>query len=278
MGLNLLPVSAVPCHPLKLAKLAQAGDHIAVRTVIERPCTPTKFGQIWHHGIMVDDDRVVQMHPKGNISVVELEEFVAFSLMAANNELIIKMAGVTSSSDPPKVSIDASAVLQYDGDNDAWKSQTRSIAMWATYDPYMQSIKYDAIADIMRTASAKLGAHLQLRAAYNGEPIAPFQIISVWAFNDELVGVAVPLTSDDYLLSDAVIARTSESGFGVASPPKDGLRFMVLPTDISIRMLMSMSLVERQLALVASPHMEVVWRQHVFFDVPSSELYFEVDL
>eukprot|EP00798_Chlamydomonas_sp_ICE-L_P025400 gene25400-biopygen19868 len=144
MGLNLSPVSTVPCHPLKLAKLAQAGDHIAVRTVIERPCTPTKFGHIWHHGIMVDDDRVVPMHPKGNISVVELEEFVALSLMAANNELIIKMSGVTSSSEPPKVSIDASAVLQYDGDNDAWKSQTRSIAMWTTQDPYMQSIKYDA--------------------------------------------------------------------------------------------------------------------------------------
>eukprot|EP00798_Chlamydomonas_sp_ICE-L_P007210 gene7210-biopygen17026 len=93
---------------------------------------------------MVDDDRVVQMHPKGNISVVELEEFVALSLMAANNELIIKMTGDTSSSEPPKVSIDATAVLQYDGDNDAWKSQTRSIAMWATQDPYMQGIKYDA--------------------------------------------------------------------------------------------------------------------------------------
>jgi len=144
MGLNLSPVSTVPCHPLKLAKIAQAGDHIAVRTVIERSCTPTKFGQIWHHGIMVDDDRVVQMHPKGNISVVELEEFVALSLMAANNELIIKMTGDTSSSEPPKVSIDATAVLQYDGDNDAWKSQTRSIAMWATQDPYMQGIKYDA--------------------------------------------------------------------------------------------------------------------------------------
>ena len=144
MGLNLSPVSTVPCHPLKLAKIAQAGDHIAVRTVIERSCTPTKFGQIWHHGIMVDDDRVVQMHPKGNISVVELEEFVALSLVAANNELIIKMTGDTSSSEPPKVSIDATAVLQYDGDNDAWKSQTRSIAMWATQDPYMQGIKYDA--------------------------------------------------------------------------------------------------------------------------------------
>eukprot|EP00798_Chlamydomonas_sp_ICE-L_P000223 gene223-biopygen2214 len=84
------------------------------------------------------------MHPKGNISVVELEEFVALSLVAANNELIIKMTGVTSSSEPPKVSIDATAVLQYDGDNDAWKSQTRSIAMWATEDPYMQGIKYDA--------------------------------------------------------------------------------------------------------------------------------------
>ncbi len=134
----------------------------------------------------------------------------------------------------------------------------------------------NSVADIMRTASAKLGAHLQLRAAYRREPITPFQIISVWAFNDEPVGVAVPLTSDDYLLSDAVVAHTHESGFGAASPPEDSLRFTVLPADFFMRMLRSLSLVERQQALVASPHMEVVWRQHVFFDLPSSELYFEV--
>eukprot|EP00798_Chlamydomonas_sp_ICE-L_P020630 gene20630-biopygen29393 len=61
------------------------------------------------------------------------------------------------------------------------------------------------VADIMRTASAKLGAHLQLRAAYKREPISPFKILSIWAFNDGPVGVAVPLASaDDYLLSDAV--------------------------------------------------------------------------
>ena len=135
-----------------------------------------------------------------------------------------------------------------------------------------------SVADIMRTASAKLGAHLQLRAAYKREPISPFKILSVWAFNDGPVGVAVPLASADYLLSDAVVSRTHESGFGAASPHEDGLRFMVLPSEISIRMLMSVSLDERQLALVASPHMEGVWRQHVFFDLPSSELYFEVDL
>jgi hypothetical protein len=52
------------------------------------------------------------LHPKGNISMVELEEFVALSLEAANNELIIKMAGVTSSSEPPKVAIDAAVDLQ----------------------------------------------------------------------------------------------------------------------------------------------------------------------
>eukprot|EP00798_Chlamydomonas_sp_ICE-L_P000215 gene215-biopygen2198 len=135
------------------------------------------------------------------------------------------------------------------------------------------------VADIMRTASAKLGAHLQLRAAYKREPISPFKILSIWAFNDGPVGVAVPLASaDDYLLSDAVVSRNHESGFGAASPHEDGLRFMVLPSEISIRMLMSMSVDERQIALVASPHMEGVWRQHVFLDLPSSELYFEVDL
>eukprot|EP00798_Chlamydomonas_sp_ICE-L_P032094 gene32094-biopygen9568 len=96
-----------------------------------------------------------------------------------------------------------------------------------------------SVADIMRTAYAKLGAHLQLRAAYKREPISPFKILSIWAFNDGPVGVAVPLASaDDYLLSDAVVSRNHESGFGAASPHEDGLRFMVLPSEISIRMLM----------------------------------------
>jgi len=144
---------------------------------------------------------------------------------------------------------------------------------FVTLDPGTTSV-----ADIMRTASAKLGEHLQLRAAYKREPISPFKILSIWAFNDGPVGVAVPLASaDDYLLSDAVVSRNHESGFGAASPHEDGLRFMVLPSEISIRMLMSMSVDERQIALVDSP-MEGVWRQHVFLDLPSSELYFEVDL
>jgi hypothetical protein len=90
----------------------------------------------------------------------------------------------------------------------------------------------NSVADIMRTASAKLGAHLQLRAAYRREPITPFQIVSVWAFNDEHVGVAVPLTADDYLLSDEVIAHTRESG-----PPGQGAAFTsVLPAEFFIRM------------------------------------------
>ena len=134
-----------------------------------------------------------------------------------------------------------------------------------------------SVGDIIHTASSKLGAHLLLRSAYKGEPAAPFKILSVWAVNDDgPIGVAVPLTSDDFLLSDAVIARTGEAGFGAAPPIEDGPRFMV-PADICIHMLMNMSLSERQRTFVASPHMQSVWKHRIFFDLPSSEFYFEVD-
>ena len=40
------------------------------------------------------------------------------------------------------------------------------------------------VDDIIRTASSELGAHLQLRSAYTGEPSAPVKIVSVWASQD----------------------------------------------------------------------------------------------
>ena len=64
------------------------------------------------------------------------------------------------------------------------------------------------------------------------------------------------------------------SGFGAPNPPVDGLRFAVLPPDLSLGLLMGMSMAERRAALDASPRMHHVWRSRVVFDLPSSELYF----
>lgn len=134
-----------------------------------------------------------------------------------------------------------------------------------------------SVGDIIRTATSKLSGHLQLRSAYRGEPNSPFRILSVWVVKDVPIEVAVPLSSDVFLLSDAVIARTGEVGFGAAMSTEDGLRFMVLPSYVSIRMLMSMSLNERQRTFTSSPYMQSVLNHHIFLDLPSSELYVEID-
>jgi hypothetical protein len=136
--------------------------------------------------------------------------------------------------------------------------------------------------DVLRTAQQKLHAYLQQRNAYRGEvpsQSSEVQITAVWANGSNDTGcerMAVPLTSCDYLLSNAIVARTWESRFGSAPPPDDGMMFAVLPPDLSIDMLMSLDAAERSNVLAASQHLARVWGSHIWFELPSSELFFEV--
>lgn len=135
-------------------------------------------------------------------------------------------------------------------------------------DPDMTSV-----GDIIRTASSKLNAHLQLRSSYMGEPNTPFRILSVWVGNDVPIGVAASLSSNSFLLSDALVAQTGSSAAALSTEDGlDGISFRVLPSDLYIHTLMNMSLEERQLTFMAS-----VCNRHMLLDLPSSELYFEID-
>ena len=138
--------------------------------------------------------------------------------------------------------------------------------------------------DVMMMAQQKLHAFLLQRSAYRGGvPLPPtsyaVQIAAVWAGGSNDVGhesVAVPLTSCNDLLSDAVVGRTRESMFGSAPLPDDGTLFAVLPPDLTIHLLMSLDAADRNNALAASQHLKCVWGSHILFELPSSELFFEV--
>ncbi len=135
------------------------------------------------------------------------------------------------------------------------------------------------VGEVLRTAQQKLQAFLQQRAAYRGEPVPQSEIVAVWAFTSSdgvCARVAMPLTSRDYLLNDAVVGRTWESKHGALPPPDDGMLFSVLPPDLSIDMLMSMDADDRHRLLEASQNMKRVWGSYVWFELPSSELFFEV--
>lgn len=133
--------------------------------------------------------------------------------------------------------------------------------------------------DVMLTAQQKLHAFLQQRNAYRGElhpstaSSSAVQITAVWAGGSR---GAVPLTSCNDLLSDAVVGRTWESRFGSAPPPDDGTLFAVLPPDLTLYLLMSLDAADRNNALAASQYLQCVWGSHILFELPSSELFFEV--
>jgi hypothetical protein len=136
-------------------------------------------------------------------------------------------------------------------------------------------------SDVMLTAQQNLHAFFQKRSAYHEElppSSSAVKIIAVWAGGSNDLGwerVAVPLTSCDYLLSDAVVGRTWESRFGSAPPPDDGMLFAVLPPDLTIDMLMTLDAAERSNVLAASQHLKRVWGSHIWFELPNSELFFE---
>ena len=134
------------------------------------------------------------------------------------------------------------------------------------------------IGDVMMTAQQKLHAFLHQQSAYRGElpeSSSAVQITAVWAGGSS-DGAAVPLSALNDLISDAVVGRTWESRFGSAPHRDDCTLFAVLPPDLSIFLLMCLDASDRNNALAASQHLECVWGSHILFELPSSELFFEV--
>lgn len=146
---------------------------------------------------------------------------------------------------------------------------------YAKLDPTTTSV-----AEILTQARDKLSDHLLKRAAYYKLPVpcaSDADLMSVWAkAGGDIQRRAILLAGEDSLLSDAVIGHTRETCFGATSPPCDGLYFCVMPSDVSVDLLLDLTSQERTQLIRASPHMRRVWAGYVFFDVPCEELFFEV--
>lgn len=96
--------------------------------------------------------------------------------------------------------------------------------------------------------------------------------MSVWAQADgDFKRRAILLAGEDSLLSDAVVGHTRETCFGATAPPADGLYFCVLPSDVSVDLLLDLTIEERTQLIKASSHMRRVWAGYVFFDIPCDE-------
>lgn len=138
--------------------------------------------------------------------------------------------------------------------------------------------------EVLQQARAQLEKHLNNRRAYYGASAVPgdFRITGVWAEGGRggRMGVAVPLCETDFMLSDAVVAKSHSASFGAPMPAsalEDGLRFVRLPPDVSVELMRGLSLEERRRVAAASPYMQATWAQHVALDLPGDELYFEVE-
>jgi len=117
--------------------------------------------------------------------------------------------------------------------------------------------------DVMLTAQQELRAFFQQRSAYDEElppSSSAVKIIAVWAGgSNDLVceRVAVPLTSSDYLFGNAVVGRTWEPRRTWESRS-------------------SLDAAERSNVLAASQRLKRVWGSHIWFELPNSEVFFEV--
>ena len=145
------------------------------------------------------------------------------------------------------------------------------------YVPVTEQVR--TAGDLLRTAKAVLMDHFVKRAAYYGTDVPEFEFAGIWAKGPggTRLGVAVPLTGADFLLSDAVVADSGRSAF-VESPPADGLSFARLPSDLSVELLRSLSHEERRRVLLSSPNMRRTWGDRVALDLPCDEVFFEVDI
>lgn len=104
---------------------AQPGDHIAVRSV-----TKSKLDVIWHHGIYLGEKKLAHMHPRGNISEVSVDGFMA---------------------DIPQKDtyVDKVVIVEYSGDTEFARGIAVKIAKLTKLskleDPLMQRLTYNVL-------------------------------------------------------------------------------------------------------------------------------------
>ena len=124
LDVDLTPENCTECSVFTVAALAKCGDHIAVRAV-----SNSKPDVIWHHGIFIDANTIVHMHPNNNISSITIDKFMAHTIQE------------------PGSFTDRAAIINYARDSDQSRALTSKRALMSIDDSFMQSIVYDGLKD-----------------------------------------------------------------------------------------------------------------------------------